>query len=163
MKRTLVVLLALMMLCVSALAMAEAAAEVTVEVTFEGEWVEFEEYGLKICLPTDWVEYEVEEELYMAGTEDDTQLLVMNELELDEATIEALLAGLTDTEGLTDVAIVIINGVSYVTYVIEDDDVFGVVTITEAGAVLDFMFAPNSDSDFVDLAMQIVASITTME
>jgi hypothetical protein len=83
--------------------------------------------------------------------------------ELDEATdmagVEAELAAVYE-----NVQALTINDISFVSYDIAEHDVTGIVTLGGSGVGLyQFVFYPASDADYGPLALQIAASITSIE
>ena len=169
MKKALALLLATLLCLCSVAALAEDAVEVPV--VEDGTWVPFADYNVQICLPSDWNVLEITEEQTASGIIFSTAnpemtrsfTLAYNELEAasDIATIGEQLAA---NEAMSDVQILNINGMDYVTYTIAENDVVGLVTLGGSGIGLyQFVFYPASDADYASLALQIAASISTIE
>lgn len=166
-KRTLAMLLALA-LCVCA---ASAVAEETVEIPVieDGTWVAFEDYGFEICLPSDWNVMEVTEDQAAVGVHfscinpEQTRSFTLAYNDLDEATDAQALAAQLATV-YSEVQLVNINGLDFVSYTIPEQDVTGILTLGGEGTGLhQFVFTPASDADYGPLAVQIAASISPLE
>ncbi|MDD3335075.1 MAG: hypothetical protein PHI98_06090 [Eubacteriales bacterium] len=168
MKKVLAIVLATMMLLCSAVAMAEEAA-IEVGAVENGVAVPFTDYGFEITLPADWNVMEVTQEQADAGiiaaftNPEMTRSLSVAYNEMEEAaTIEDVAAEMA--AAYTEVQVITINDMSFVTYTIADKDVTGLVTLGGSGIGLyQFVFNPASDADYGPLAMQIASSIAAIE
>lgn len=145
-----------------------AGAAVAEGAPFEGTWVQFEE-GFEILLPSEWLELEVTEEMiaggvaYAACSPDGANTVQISwsalEAEMTVQDVEAALA----TE-YSDVSIVEFNGVAFVSFVDEANDLFGMAALdgVDLGMYI-FWFTPNSDAAFVDTAVAVATSIRNIE
>jgi len=172
MKKILPLLLAVMMLFLSANAFAEAAAAenaIEVPAVENGTVVPFTDYNFQITLPSDWNVLEVTEEQAAAGiifscaNPESTRSFTVAYTEFEEATdIDAVAAALA--ESYTNVQKMTINGIPYITYEIAENDVTGIVTLGGTGiGMYQFVFYPTSDAEYGPLALQIAASITSIQ
>lgn len=160
MKKTLALVLSLMLLCVGAVA---AAEDVTIEITFDGEEQLFEDFGFSILLPSDWVEYEAEDAYFMAGPESQEQVFMIDVFETEGVTLDEIAQDLADQMEVGAVAPITINGIAFYLYEMPDQNAFGAFVNTENDVYcIHFVFAPY-DEDFMDLATQIMASINAVE
>lgn len=159
-----------MMLMVTALLFAGvAAAEApVVEVPFEGVWVQFEE-GFEVMLPANWLEIEVTEEMiaggifYAACSEDGANTVQMSWSALENAmTAQEVQAEIE--VGYPGAQIMEFNGVEFVTFVDQENDIFGMIALDGVDlGMYTFWFTPNSDEAFVDTAVAIATSIRNIE
>ena len=172
MRKIFALMLAALMLLGTTEALAEqATTENAVEVApvENGVAVPFEDYNFQIMLPGDWNMLEVSDEdaqtgvIYKCANPESTRALTIAYTELDEATdmagVEAELAAVYE-----NVQALTINDISFVSYDIAEQDVTGIVTLGGSGVGLyQFVFYPASDADYGPLALQIAASITSIE
>lgn len=159
-------LLALLLCLIMGLSMSAAVAEEvsTIEMVFDGVWVQFED-GFEFYLPAEWVEYELTEEqnaqgiFYAAGSADGTDLATVSWQPLEkETTIEeaqTILAGV-----YADAKLVQVNDVGLVAYSDTVNNILNCVAMdaTEPGMYI-FSFYPGDDEAFQNLAALIASSI----
>lgn len=170
MKRTLVIILAIMMLILANGAFAEATTDVIEVATVEnGTVVPFTDYNFQITLPSDWNTLEVSEEqaatgvIFSCANPDSTRTFTVAYTEMEQATdigsvASELAAAYQNVEQMT------INDIPFVSYTIAENDVAGLVTLGASGTGLyQFVFYPASDADYGQLALQIAASISSIE
>lgn len=171
MKKTLALFLTiLMMLFLVHGAVAETATDVLEVAAVEnGTVVPFTDYNFQITLPSDWLNLEVSDEqaatgiLFSCANPDGTRSFTVAYTELEQATdMDAVATELA--AAYQNVRALTINDVPYVSYEIAENDVIGLVTLGASGVGLyQFVFYPASDADYGDLALQIAASIATIE
>ncbi len=163
MKKALSLIIALMLLA-APLALAEEAAPVTIEITFDGSYLPFEDLGFQLMLPNEWNILETEDYYAAFANDDLTQGLVLAILEVEEGdTLESLAdAMMAEIEGVV-ASVVTINGIPFVVYDAMADDITGAFTLTDNGQYcVHFIFYPGSDEAFTELAVQIMASIQAL-
>lgn len=162
MKKTLALLMSVMMLCTAAFALAEDT--ITIDITFEGEYYQLAGYNAEIMLPSDWVEFETEDAFFAAGLEDDSQQMAIYVAEdTGDYTLESLAEEMAADENYVNVAYVTINGIPFAIYEMADGSAFGAFAFTADDAhLIELMFAPN-DEAMSDLATQILASFRIVE
>jgi len=177
MKKLISLLLCLMMCFFSMSAIAEAAptdtaaANNVVEVSpvENGTVVPFTDHNFQITLPSDWNVLEITDEQTQAGiifscaNPESTRSFTIAYSKFDTATTMDAVA--TELAGsYENVQTLTINGIPFVSYQISANDVAGIVTLDAAGVgFYQFVFYPASDSDYSTLAMQIAASIDTIQ
>jgi hypothetical protein len=170
MKKTLALFLAIMMLVVVTGAIAESTSDVVTVATVEnGTVVPFTDYNFQVTLPSDWNVLEVSEEqsatgiIYSCSNPESTRSFTIAYNQFDQATdIDAVAAELAveyqNVQQLT------INDIPFVTYDITENDVTGLVTLGASGTgMYQFVFYPASDAEYGPLALQIAASITSIQ
>lgn len=170
MKKTLTLLLALMMVFAISSAMAEAATDSAIEVPYveNGTAVPFTDHNFQITLPSDWLVLEVTEEqaatgiIYSCANPEGTRTFTIAFTQFDAATeLDAVAAELAAV--YPDVQTLTINEIPFVTYSIAENDITGLATLDAAGTgMYQFVFYPASDAEYGPLALQIAASITTI-
>ena len=101
--------------------------------------------------------------IFSCANPDNTRSFTVAYSELEQATdIDSVAAELTAT--YPNVNKLTINDVPYVSYEIAENDVIGLVTLGASGVgMYQFVFYPASDADYGSLALQIAASITSIE
>jgi hypothetical protein len=171
MKKTLALFLAIMMMLALANgALAETATDAIEVATVEnGTVVPFTDYNFQITLPSDWNTLEVSDEqaasgiIYSCANPENTRSFTVAYTEFEQATdINAVATELAAT--YQNVEQVSINDVIFVSYQIAESDVAGLVTLGGNGlGMYQFVFYPASDADYGELALQIAASITSIE
>jgi hypothetical protein len=145
----------------------ESAIEV--ETVANGTVVPFADHNFQVTLPSDWNVLEISEEeaaagiIYSCANPEGTRTFTIAYTELDAATdIDAIAAELAAS--YENVEKFTINDIPFVSYDITESDVTGLMTLGASGVGLyQFVFYPASDSDYGTLALQIAASITTIE
>lgn len=169
MKKTLALILAAM-LCLCAIpAMAEANDTLTIDLVENGAWVPFTDYNMQICLPSDWNVLQLTEEqtasgvIFSCANPESTRSFTLAYTEFEEATdLDTVAAQLA--EAYTDVQMLTINDIPFVTYTVAENDVTGLATLGGSGiGMYQFVFYPASDADYGTLAVQIAASISAIE
>ena len=154
------VLIAMLALsCTAALAESDAPADAA----FEGSWVQFED-GFEIYLPNEWVVVDPTDEMIQSGifyavTSPDgaRNMQVAWSEEAGAADANAVKAQLEAT--YTEVEILNINGIDFVTYLDAQNDSTGIVALGANGDMFLFNFYPASDEEFAPIAVTIATSI----
>lgn len=172
MKKFLATALSLLMVLGACGAVAEdAAAQDTIEVPVveNGTVVPFVDYNFQVTLPSDWSVLEVTDEqastgiIYSCANPEGTRSFTIAYTEFETATdlntvAEAL------AESYANVQMMTINEIPFVTYDIAENDVTGIVTLGSSGiGMYQFVFYPASDEAYGPLALQIAASITSIQ
>ncbi len=170
MRKALALFLTLVMLTLITGAMAENNTDVQEVAPIEnGTVVPFTDHHFQITLPSDWNVLEISEEqaaagiIYSCANPEGTRSFTVAYTALDAATdmdsvTAALAAEYQNVQQLT------INDIPFVSYDIAENDVTGIATLDASGAgMYQFVFYPASDADYGTLALQIAASITSIE
>ncbi len=182
MKKSLVWVLTLALLCCSLAAVAETAST-EAGFSFEGVWVEFAEENVKLYLPTEWIDLlptaEQHEESVRTETEhnghthengpiayyglqEGGQLLILSVHPGDGSTLETMLEAMRPAEDVTNAAIVTLGGFSFLTYQIDGMNMYGALAISADGEhIYDFVFSPTGD-ETVARATQILSSFSAI-
>lgn len=178
MKRTLVCILALLMVLCTA-----ASAETTTglglpaltidfdSLQYEGNWWTFSDLDMALYLPSDWVE---NTENYVGGADyefafspEDMSAYVNVRVILDDSAedystrFEQMVEEVTASEAASDVSPASLNGIDMITYVIGERVGLGAVILTD-DAVLMMESLPGTDENAA-LFMQILSTFTIGE
>ena len=151
MKKLICALMALMMIC------SFAMAEGTVRLGFAE--------GFALDLPEGWLHYSVSEEmsqqgvLYCLSDAEAARWLYIQSWESDCADADALLELVNTTARPVSSGKYDFNGSEFVVYDLEEGDVSCCATIMN-GKILNFVFTPQSDADFMATAAQVIGSYT---
>ena len=154
MKKLICALLALMMVC------GFAMAEGTVRLGFEE--------GFMLELPEGWQYYNVNEEmaaqgvLYCLSDAEGGNWLYIQHWDSDCADTDALLELVNSAASPANSGKYSFNGVEFVVYDLEAGDVSCCATLMDGG-ILNFVFTPQSDAEFMVTAAQVIGSFTMME
>jgi len=154
MKKLLCCLLAL--ICLLPAAIAEPAD--SVNVTFED--------GFTLCLPSDWVSYEVDPALaekgyiYCLGSADGAQLMYIQRWNTDLITAEALRAELEARSEIILSASEASNG--FLMYNFADSDCSGCAALFD-GSILNLLFTPQSNPEMMLTAATVLESFSIAE
>jgi len=157
MRKTLALLLTMLMLCAPAAIIAEY--ETTVDITFDGEYYELEEYGFQIYLPSEWVVEDVNEESFFAYNGEMGHYMEILFLDADGTPLRDIAAEIAQEAGylITEVTV---NGLDFVFFEVPGEEAFGAFANSPDDSVCYwFMFCPLGDAEFEALALQIMASI----
>ena len=153
MKRILCCLIAILMLSVTALS--ETSAN-TVRLEFEN--------GFSLSLPSDWGSFAVSPELkeagfiYCLGSADAAQLMYIQNLEGEYANFDALQAVFeTRPEIVLRSTVEAASGRPFLLYNFAEEDCSGCAALYE-GSVINLLFMPRSDADFMLTAAAIIDS-----
>ena len=172
MKRLLALSLALLLCMASAAALAEAAPAtdpIEVPSVENGTVVPFPDHNFQITLPSDWLVLEITTEqeqrgiIYSCVNPEGTRSFSIAFTVLDAATdLDAVASELAAS--YDGVQTITINDIPFVQYTVTENDVTGIATLNNAGdGFYQFLFYPTSDSDYSYLALQIAASINTIQ
>lgn len=169
MKKMLAMLLAVLTLCFGAAAMAESVEVTDVEGAFDGVWVQFEDAGFQIYVPSEWIDLEISDEeaesgvFFHAASEDGAYEMNITYTELDHAITHEEMKAILE-ENSTNTADIEINGIPAVACYDEDDDLYTLFVLGENGiGMYAFGFAPASDDGMTQIADVIVASFSAIE
>lgn len=161
MKKVLSYILVAMLAFSCTVALAESDAPTNA--AFEGSWVQFED-GFEIYLPSDWLVVDPTDEMLQSGvfyavtSPDGARSLQVAWSE--EAGAEDANAVKAQLEAAyTDVQILNINGIDFVTYEDVQNDSTGIVALGANGDLFVFNFYPASDETFGPIALTIATSI----
>ncbi len=159
MKKLLSVLLVLALCCCALLTFATAD---TINITFDGVWYNFSFYGFSLYLPSYWYEYESSEVAYVFGNQRGTQTMIVDVLGSDYYSMNNLYQSMSSNRNFQGVEYLTFNGIDFVTYDMPNEDAYGLVTLSEdRSLVYYFEFSPYNDDELTNLAVQIMASIST--
>ena len=151
-KKWICALMALMMMF--GLAMAETAP---VRIGFEE--------GFMLELPAGWLYHEVTEEmaqqgvLYSLSDAEGARQLSIQSWESDCESIDALLELVNNASSPAKSGKYNFNDSEFVVYDLEDSDVSCCATLMD-GCILNFVFTPQSDAEFMVTAAQVIGSFT---
>ena len=136
-----------------------AAAQSTVTLAFED--------GFSLELPADWLHYEVSDEmaqsgvLYCLSDADAGRWLYIQSWSTDCADIDALCTLIRETAQPQTSGVYEFNGTQFVVYDLTDVDVSCCAALLN-GRVLNFVFTPQSDVDFMVIAARIIGTFTVL-
>ena len=157
MKKIICMLLTLLLTGCAAFAQ-EAAAPAPVEFITIG----FED-GFSLSLPDDWMHYPISAEmandsiLYCLSSADASRWLYIQSWETECSNVQELHALISETAKPENSGIYSFNQTDFVVYDLMGSDVSCCAVLTDGGA-LNFVFTPQSDSDFMLIAAQIISS-----
>ncbi len=163
MKKSLALLLAVVMSLCAVPALAEDTAVSPVE---DGMWVSLPEYGMEFCVPSDWLEAKL--------TDEDTQSGMLCTYANPEKTRAVVLfdEGQGDLDSFAkDMEVLIgkvyrysFNGIPFIAFEVEATKSIALATQTSDGTgLLMFVFYPMTSNSFFELAKQIAASLRSVE
>lgn len=158
MKRTILAALIIMM-C----AMAVPGGAEVIEITYEGTYVEFDELGIQVYLPNDWLLWEDEAHYLSISDWDETQWMSMDVIEAGGETLGQIAEEVAGQDGFDSVSFSTINGIQFATYEAAVHSSFGAFMKTPDDAYcVHFIFAPHGDEALMDLATQLIASVSLL-
>lgn len=164
MKKLVVLILALCMLCSVAFAdeltwasVEEAASQIA------GEFKTFDEISVKIWMPDVLQAVELGDEDREGGyigyfAADDAAVAVMY-VNMDGMSLEEYEAQLKEMDGVSDIEAGTVNGLPALSYAIKENDTGVLAFTTEMGYILEVSCAPVSNEGFLQLAGIIMSSI----
>lgn len=166
MKKMLALVLAMMLClsCTAAMAQELQQADITVE-PLEGVEMYFESLGFTITIPEILAQTEVGEadaavgvfDAYALADASAYMMLGANELN-DDTAIEGLIASLQENTAITDLGILTINGVSWLTYTLAETN--QLMFCTDVGNILLTAYCfPADDEGFQGVMLQILGSL----
>lgn len=161
---TVALLLLLSILCAAMpVAQAESMERETIVIDYEGAWAVFEDLGIRLYLPADWIGIPSEDVYFAATNGTGTQHMWIEAYGADGLTMDSLLADMASIEEFQLVRGIYYNGVAFVTYVDPEADLLGYITLSRAGDLLFFFkFSPVSDPGLPYLTTQIMASLSAI-
>ena len=125
------------------------------------------EDGFSLELPADWLHYEVSDEmaqsgvLYCLSDAAGERWLYIQSWTTDCADIHALCTLIQQTAQPQTSGVYEFNGTQFVVYDLTDEDVSCCAALLN-GRVLNFVFTPQSDSDFMVIAARIIGTFTVL-
>ena len=156
MRRTGVLILSLVLLCLLSAAMAEGD---DTEANFEGGWVPLGGSGYQIYLPIDWASSAARgDEVFSAAATGGAMRMSVTYKD-NQNTVESILAMLASTEGYTGVQVVTYNSRTFVTYKDSSQNALCAVTLSGNGSrAVWFTFTPSDNSCLAALSAKILNS-----
>ena len=125
------------------------------------------EDGFSLELPEDWLHYEVSDEmaqsgvLYCLSDAAGARWLYIQSWSTDCTDINALCTLIQETSQPQTSGVYDFNGTQFVVYDLTDADVSCCAALLN-GRVLNFVFTPQSDSDFMVIAARIIGTFTAL-
>ena len=125
------------------------------------------EDGFSLELPADWLHYEVSDEmaqsgvLYCLSDAAANRWLYIQSWSTDCADVDALCALIRETAQPQTSGVYEFNGTQFVVYDLTDEDVSCCAALLN-DRVLNFVFTPQSDSDFMVIAARIIGTFTVL-
>ena len=125
------------------------------------------EDGFSLELPADWLHYEVSDEmaqsgvLYCLSDAVGARWLYIQSWSTDCADIDALCALIRETAQPQTSGVYEFNGTQFVVYDLTEGDVSCCAALL-GDRVLNFVFTPQSDSDFMVIAAQIIGTFAVL-
>ena len=125
------------------------------------------EDGFSLELPADWLHYEVSDEmaqsgvLYCLSDAAANRWLYIQSWSTDCADIDALCALIRETAQPQTSGVYEFNGTQFVVYDLTDEDVSCCAALLN-DRVLNFVFTPQSDSDFMVIAARIIGTFSVL-
>ena len=162
MKKWFCLLLTLILVSCAAYAQEAVSGSSTDAAPVEYVTVGFED-GFALSLPNDWMHYAITEEMaeegviYCLSSADASRWLYIQSWLTDCMDIDALSALISETAQPENSGIYRFNETDFVVYDLMDEDVSCCAVLMD-GHALNFVFTPQSDSDFMLVAAQIISS-----
>lgn len=131
-----------------------------------GVTVEFED-GFSLVFPEGWMSYEVSDEAaetgvyYCLSDADGARWLYIQKWNTDCADIDALDALIRRTEKPQSSTVHEFNGTQFIVYDLAEGDVSCCATLLD-GCVLNFVFTPQSDAEYMATAVQIIGTFAIL-
>ena len=125
------------------------------------------EDGFSLELPADWLHYEVSDEmaqsgvLYCLSDAAGARWLYIQSWSTDCTDINALCTLIQETSQPQTSGVYDFNGTQFVVYDLTDADVSCCAALLN-GRVLNFVFTPQSDADFMVIAARIIGTFTAL-
>jgi hypothetical protein len=148
MKKSIALLLVLIMCVFSASALGQAAEPtiLTVEAKYAGAELTIEPAAVGLLVPADWVAAEVTGEQAAQGlvfnctSPDGAVTLQVQCAQTEGQTLDTTYAALSATEGVSDVTLSTINGISYIAYTLAATNSACLITEVKPSMLLSFVF-----------------------
>ena len=170
MKKLVVLILALCMLCSVAFAdeltwasVEEAASQIA------GEFKTFDEISVKIWMPDVLQAVELSDEDRSNGyigyfmTEDQSSAVAVMYVDMNGMSLEEYEAQLKEMDGVSDIEAGTVNGLPALSYAIKEKDTGVLAFTTQKGYILEVSCAPISDEGFAQVVGVILSSIQSAE
>lgn len=170
MKKSIALLLALVMCLFSAGALGQAAEPVVldIEAAYEGAELTIEPAAAGLLVPADWAAVEITEEqaaqglVYSCVSPDGTVTLQVQCAQTEGQTLDVTFEALSATEGIGDITRTTINGIAYIAYTYAATNSACLITEVQPSMLLSFVFtaADMAAIQALDtLPMQIAGSV----
>ena len=165
MKKLVVLILALCMLCSAAFAadlnwsdVEEAASQIA------GEFKTFDDISVKIWIPDVLKAVDgVEDRIGYYMTEDQSAAVSVQYLDMNGMTLEEYEAQLKEDAEVSEIEIGTVNGLPALSYMLKESDVACVAFTTQMGYILEIACGPMSDEGFASVVAYIISSIQNAE
>jgi len=165
MKKLVVLILALCMLCSAAFAadlnwsdVEEAASQIA------GEFKTFDDISVKIWIPDVLKAVDgMEDRIGYFMTEDQTAAVSVQYLDMNGMTLEEYEAQLKEDAEVSEIEIGTVNGLPALSYMLKESDVACVAFTTQMGYILEIACGPMSDEGFASVVAYIISSIQNAE
>ena len=161
MKKLVVLILALCMLCSAAFAadlnwsdVEEAASQIA------GEFKTFDEISVKIWIPDVLKTVEgAEDRIGFYMTEDESAAVSVQYLDMNGMSLEEYEAALKEDAEVSELELGTVNGLPALSYMLKEKDVGCIAFTTEMGYILEVACGPVSDENFAKMFAIILGSI----
>ncbi len=165
MKKLVVLILALCMLCSAAFAadlnwsdVEEAASQIA------GEFKTFDDISVKIWIPDVLKAVDgVEDRIGYYMTEDQSAAVSVQYLDMNGMTLEEYEAQLKEDAEVSEIEMGTVNGLPALSYMLKESDVACVAFTTQMGYILEIACGPMSDEGFASVVAYIISSIQNAE
>ena len=165
MKKLVVLILALCMLCSAAFAadlnwsdVEEAASQIA------GEFKTFDDISVKIWIPDVLKAVDgMEDRIGYFMTEDQTAAVSVQYLDMNGMTLEEYEAQLKEDAEVSEIEIGTVNGLPALSYMLKESDVACVAFTTQMGYILEIACGPMSNEGFASVVAYIISSIQNAE
>ena len=165
MKKLVVLILALCMLCSAAFAadlnwsdVEEAASQIA------GEFKTFDDISVKIWIPDVLKAVDgVEDRIGYYMTEDQSAAVSVQYLDMNGMTLEEYEAQLKEDADVSEIELGTVNGLPALSYLLKESDVACVAFTTQMGYILEIACGPMSDEGFASVVAYIISSIQNAE
>lgn len=165
MKKLVVLILALCMLCSAAFAadlnwsdVEEAASQIA------GEFKTFDDISVKIWIPDVLKAVDgVEDRIGYYMTEDQSAAVSVQYLDMNGMTLEEYEAQLKEDAEVSEIEMGTVNGLPALSYMLKESDVACVAFTTKMGYILEIACGPMSDEGFASVVAYIISSIQNAE
>ena len=150
-----------------ALLMALVCVSGSAEALYEAVRVDFED-GFSLTVPADWVSFEANGEalehgiLYVLGSADGARQMYVQQWDTQYETLSQLEEALRERDDLQLLNPESIGSNAFLMYGFTDRDCTGCLTV-HSGTVLNLMFAPQSDAEFMAIVATIMDSCRWIE
>ena len=112
-----------------------------------GEFYTFEQVAIAIFIPTGMVEAELPDESYIGYfTAEDGSAIALQYVNVEGMDLETL-AGTLESVGATGIESGTVNGLACLTYEVPENKSINIAFATEAGYILEVVYAPVEDDD----------------